>query len=82
MNTAGKRKAQLKTIFSYNQSEVKTDGSLEDLANGFNVWVDFADPDHQELMTYCREIKKLGQPMVKHERDRLSYQGGRRAIGK
>jgi magnesium transporter len=41
----------LKTILSYNASEVKTDGSLEDLANGYNIWIDFTDPEHDELLT-------------------------------
>jgi magnesium transporter len=46
----------LKTIFSYNESEIKTDGSLEDLANGYNVWIDFADPDHEELLAVANKF--------------------------
>jgi magnesium transporter len=40
----------LKTIIAYNEHEVKTDGSLEDLGNGYNVWIDLVDPEHQELL--------------------------------
>jgi magnesium transporter len=40
----------LKTILSYNASEVKTDGSIEDLSNGYNIWIDFTDPHHEELL--------------------------------
>jgi magnesium transporter len=40
----------LKTIISYNEHEVKTDGSLDDLENGYNVWIDLVDPDHEELL--------------------------------
>ena len=50
----------MKTILSYNQSEIKTDGSLEDLANGYNVWVDFTDPDHEELLTLASKFN-LGE---------------------
>jgi len=40
----------LKTIISYNEHEVKTVGSLEDLGSGYNLWIDFVDPDHEELL--------------------------------
>ena len=40
----------MKTILSYNASEVKTDGSVEDISNGYNIWIDFTNPDHQELL--------------------------------
>lgn len=40
----------MKTIFSYNETELKTDGSLEDIGNGYNIWIDFTDPDHEELL--------------------------------
>lgn len=46
----------MKTILSYNQSEIKTDGSIEDLANGYNVWIDFTDPDHEELLTLASKF--------------------------
>ena len=41
----------MKSIISYNEHEVKTDGSLDDLENGYNVWIDLEDPDHGELLT-------------------------------
>jgi magnesium transporter len=44
----------LKTIFSYNQSEVKTDGSLEDLAN------------HQELMTVAAKFNLDAEALEKY----------------
>ena len=40
----------MKTIIAYNEHEVKTDASLEDLGNGYNVWIDLVDPDHDELL--------------------------------
>ena len=40
----------MNTIISYNEHEVKTDGSLDDLENGYNVWIDLVDPDHEELL--------------------------------
>src|SRR6476619_2969925 len=40
----------MKTIISYNESEVKTDGSLEDLDNGYNVWIDMVEPKHDEII--------------------------------
>ncbi len=42
--------SSLKTIISYNEHEVKTDGSLDDLGNGYNVWIDLIDPDHEEFL--------------------------------
>jgi magnesium transporter len=38
------------TIISYNENEVKTNGSLDDLGNGYNIWIDLADPNHEEVM--------------------------------
>ena len=40
----------MKTIIAYNEHEVKTDASLDDLGYGYNVWIDLVDPDHDELM--------------------------------
>ena len=40
----------MKTIIAYNEHEVKTDGSVDDLGNGYNVWIDLVDPDHEELL--------------------------------
>ena len=28
---------------------MKSDGSLNDLGNGYNIWVDLADPNHEEM---------------------------------
>lgn len=36
-------------ILSYNKNEVRISGSLEDLDQGYNVWVDLIDPDESEL---------------------------------
>jgi Mg2+ and Co2+ transporter CorA len=46
----------LKTIICYNEHEVKTDGSLDDLENGYNVWIDLVDPDHEELLALGRKL--------------------------
>ena len=40
----------MKTIISYNEHAIKTDGSLDDLGNGYNVWIDLVDPTHEELL--------------------------------
>jgi magnesium transporter len=40
----------LRPIISYNENEVKTNGSLDDLGNGYNIWIDLADPNHEEVM--------------------------------
>lgn len=42
--------ALLKTIISYNEQEIKTDGSLEELGNRYNVWVDLVEPAHEEIL--------------------------------
>jgi len=34
----------LTTIISSNEHEVKTQGSLDDIENGYNVWIDLTDP--------------------------------------
>ncbi|HKU49347.1 MAG TPA: magnesium transporter CorA family protein [Nitrososphaera sp.] len=36
-------------IVSYNETEVRKDGSLEDIRHGYNVWVDLADPSEEEM---------------------------------
>ena len=36
----------LKTIISYNKKDIKTEGSLEDLGNGYNTWIDLVSPEH------------------------------------
>ena len=46
----------MKTIISYNEHEVKTDGSLDDLENGYNVWIDLVDPDHEELFELGKRL--------------------------
>jgi magnesium transporter len=46
----------LKTIICYNEHEVKTDGSLDDLENGYNVCIDLVDPDHDELLALGRKL--------------------------
>ena len=40
----------MKTIIAYNEHEVKTDASLDDLGYGYNVWIDLEEPDHDELL--------------------------------
>jgi Mg2+ and Co2+ transporter CorA len=46
----------LRTIFAYNEQEVKTDGSIDDLGNGYNVWIDLIDPDHDELLELAHKF--------------------------
>jgi magnesium transporter len=46
----------LRTIISYNEHEVKFDGSIDDLGSCYNVWIDLIDPDHNELLGIAHEI--------------------------
>ena len=39
----------MSTVLSYNKDQVKMDGSIEDIKEGYNVWVDVIDPDEKEL---------------------------------
>ena len=39
----------LRTIISYNKSEVKYNGSKEDLEAGYNVWIDLVEPTATEV---------------------------------
>jgi magnesium transporter len=39
----------LSAVLYYNKDQVKTDGSIEDIKEGYNVWVDVIDPDEKEL---------------------------------
>jgi magnesium transporter len=39
----------LSTVLSYNKDQLKADGSVEDLQQGYNVWVDVINPDEKEL---------------------------------
>jgi magnesium transporter len=39
----------LSTVLSYNKDQVKMDGSIEDIKEGYNVWIDVIDPDEKEF---------------------------------
>ncbi|HKQ21037.1 MAG TPA: magnesium transporter CorA family protein [Nitrososphaeraceae archaeon] len=39
----------MSTVLSYKKDQVKMDGSIEDIKEGYNVWVDVIDPDEKEL---------------------------------
>ena len=39
----------MSTVLSYNKDQLKVDGSVEDLQQGYNVWVDVINPDEKEL---------------------------------
>ena len=39
----------MRTIISYNESEVKYNGSKDDIRTGYNVWVDLINPTSDEL---------------------------------
>jgi magnesium transporter len=56
----------LKTILSYNASEVKTEGSIEDLSNGYNIWIDFTDPDHEELFAVANKFNLEAEALEKY----------------
>ena len=46
----------MSTILSYNKDQVKLDGSIEDLKEGYNVWVDVIDPDEKELESLSQKF--------------------------
>lgn len=46
----------MKTIYSYNTNELKTDGSLADTGNGYNTWIDLVDPDKEELQKLSKKF--------------------------
>ena len=46
----------MRTIFAYNDHEVKTDGSIDDLGSGYNMWIDLIDPDHDELFKLAHKF--------------------------
>ena len=56
----------MKTILSYNSSEVKPDGSIEDLSNGYNIWIDFTDPDHEELFAVANKFNLEAEILEKY----------------
>jgi hypothetical protein len=39
----------MRTIISYNEREVKYNGSKDDIKSGYNVWVDLVNPTPLEL---------------------------------
>jgi magnesium transporter len=41
---------------SYNTSEVKVEGSLEDPTSGYNTWIDLIDPDREELLNLSNKF--------------------------
>ena len=46
----------MSTILSYNKDQVKLDGSIEDLKEGYNVWVDVINPDEKELESLSQKF--------------------------
>jgi magnesium transporter len=51
-----KWRSSLRTIISYNEHEVNTEGSIDDLGNGYNVWIDLVDPDDTELLELANKF--------------------------
>jgi magnesium transporter len=46
----------MSTIISYNEREVKYNGSKDDIKTGYNVWVDLIDPTPDELSSIQRSF--------------------------
>lgn len=46
----------MNTVLSYNKDQVKMEGSIEDIKEGYNVWVDVIDPDEKELDTLAKKF--------------------------
>ena len=53
-NTFGR--VSLSTILLYNKNEVKTVGSIDDVEEGNNAWIDVVDPDDKELDNLARKF--------------------------
>lgn len=47
----------MKTIISYNTKDIKTEGSLEDLGNGYNTWIDLVSPEREEFLSLANKFK-------------------------
>ena len=47
----------MKTIISYNKKDIKTEGSLEDLGNGYNTWIDLVSPKREEFLSLANKFK-------------------------
>lgn len=47
----------MRTIVSYNEREVKYDGSKDDIKTGYNVWVDLIDPTSDELSSIQQSFR-------------------------
>ena len=39
----------MQKIVAYNEKEVKESGSKEDIKQGYNIWIDLADPTKTEI---------------------------------
>jgi magnesium transporter len=48
--------SSLRTIISYKEHEVKTDGSIDDLESGYNLWIDLINPNHDELLELAHKF--------------------------
>jgi len=46
----------LSTILLYNKNQVKTVGSIDDVEEGNNAWIDVVDPDDKELDNLARKF--------------------------
>jgi len=47
----------MQTIISYNEREVKREGSTDDLDRGYNVWVDLVDPSSSDIENIKRSFR-------------------------
>src|SRR6476646_26996 len=43
-------------MIAYNENEIKVDGSIDDLGDGYNVWIDLVDPDHKEVLELAHKF--------------------------
>jgi magnesium transporter len=46
----------MQSVLSYNENEVRHDGSKDDVRRGYNVWVDLVDPTPPELLSVQRSF--------------------------
>ena len=53
-NTFGR--VSLSVILLYNKNQVKTVGSIDDVEEGNNAWIDVVDPDDKELDNLARKF--------------------------
>ena len=48
-------------IVSYNEYEIKLNGSIQDIKKGFNVWIDITDPYIDDVLRIFGQLNSGGE---------------------